>query len=170
MFVSGIAKNKRKYGIHKLFTQLCVFFKFWGLFENNLVELKLTHHTNRNYQSILNPLGSAEIFYRKFCLVWIFSFSVPNNIFEGFASVSELRCSSSFGWDCVMSLSFTEQVWVNSSVNKKKTTKSVPSELYSETAQCPVLQFLKLPVSKAKPVLQDHQPETTDPFSPGPWE
>lgn len=59
---------------------------------------------------------------------------------------------------------------MNSSVSEKQTTKSVPNELYSKTVQCPVLQFVKLPVSKTKLVLQDCQPETTDPFGLAPWE
>jgi len=68
-----------------------------------------------------------------------------------------------------MSVIFMEQVWVNSSVSKKKTTKSVPNELHSDTVQCPMLQFLKLPVSKGKPVLQYCQPETTDPLGAALW-
>lgn len=59
-----------------------------------------------------------------------------------------------FGWDCAMSLIFVEEIWVNDSITKKKTTKqtdikSIPNELYSETVQCSMPEFLKPPVSKA---------------------
>lgn len=59
-----------------------------------------------------------------------------------------------FVWDCAMSLIFVEEIWVNDSITKKKTTKqtdikSIPNELYSETVQCSMPEFLKPPVSKA---------------------
>lgn len=69
-----------------------------------------------------------------------------------------------------MSLIFTEQVWVNSSVSKEGEKKPNPrfvlSELSSETVQCPMLKVLKLLISKAKLILQGCQPETTNPFGP----
>lgn len=74
-FVSGIAKIQEKKGIDKLFTYHCVCLKFLELFENNLVEVKLT-----SYKQKLNPLGLQK-FYMENCVRFAFSVSVSQTTF-----------------------------------------------------------------------------------------